>query len=215
MNGKSNTTINSIKKYSQSMKIPLFLVIALIFFMLVTGCTQQTTSGKPVIPVTTNKPVVSTPSPASTFTPASTPILTPTPAPAFPESPGLTTLVTVSGQSGKTSDTFAVPTGYWELWYTADPLTAGGQDSVSASGSNSAVFPYLSIQVIDKTNSDAVVETIEPPGGLDKTLWTKSGIDPRPWKQKFYEGNKEYSFVIATKHLKSYTLEVRIPKSSQ
>jgi len=115
---------------------------------------------------------------------------------------------------GRTSDTFTVPTGYWELWYTADPLTAGGQDSVSASGSNSAVFPYLSIQVIDTTNSDTVVETVEPPGGLDKTLWTKSGIDPRPWKQKFYEGNKEYCFVITTKHIKSYTLEVRIPKSN-
>jgi hypothetical protein len=121
--------------------------------------------------------------------------------------------MTVTGQSGKTSDTFTVPVGYWELWYTADPLTSGGQDSVSGSGSNSAVFPYLSIQVIDK-NSDRVVETVEPPGGLDKTMWTKSGIDPRPWKQKFYEGNKEYYFVITTKHIKSYAIEARIPKSA-
>jgi hypothetical protein len=200
------------------MKISLLLAIALILFILVTGCTtQQTTPGSPIPSVTTNQPVVSrvpTPSPASTITPTLTPTPVPTPTSAFPESSGLTTLVVVSGQSGKTSDTFSVPTGYWELWYTADPLTSGGQDSVSASGSNSAVFPYLSIQVIDKINSDRIVETVEPPGGLDKTLWAKSGVDPRPWKQKFYEGNKEYSFVITTKHLKSYTLEVRIPKSS-
>ena len=90
----------------------------------------------------------------------------------------------------------------------------GGQDSVSASGSNSALFPYLSIQVLDTTNSDRIEETVEPPGGLDKTLWAKSGLDPRPWKQKFYEGNKEYCFVITTKHLKSYAIEARIPKSS-
>jgi len=206
-----------MKKYSHSMKIPLTPAIALILFILVTGCTQQTTSGSPAPPVTTSQPVVSgvpTLSATSTITPAPTPTPTPTPTSAFPESPGLTTLVTVSGQVGRTSDTFTVPTGYWELWYTADPLTAGGQDSVSASGSNSAVFPYLSIQVIDKTNSDTIVETVEPPGGLDKTLWIKSGIDPRPWKQKFYEGNKEYCFVITTKHIKSYTLEVRIPKSN-
>ena len=200
------------------MKISLLLAIALILFILVTGCTtQQTTPGSPIPSVTTNQPVVSrvpTPSSSSTINPTLTPTPVPIPTSAFPESSGLTTLVVVSGQSGKTSDTFSVPTGYWELWYTADPLTAGGQDSVSASGSNSAVFPYLSIQVIDKTNSDRIVETVEPPGGLDKTLWAKTGVDPRPWKQKFYEGNKEYSFVITTKHIKSYTLEVRIPKSS-
>jgi hypothetical protein len=143
-----------------------------------------------------------------------TPTPTPTIATAFPGSSGLTTLISVSGQSGRTSDTFSVPTSYWELWYTADPLTTGGQDSVSAYGSNSAVFPSLSIQVIDKTNSGHIVETVEPPGGLDKALWAKSGVDPRPWKQKFYEGNKEYYLVITTRHLNSYTIEARIPRSS-
>jgi len=202
------------------MRIPSIIVIALIFFILVTGCTTlPSPSGSPVTAVTTDQPVISgvpTTEPTSTITPMLTPTTTPTPTPApvFPESSGLTTLVTVTGQSGKTSDTFFVPTGYWELWYTADPITTGGQDSGSASGSNSAVFPYLSIQVIDKTNADNVVETVEPPGGLDKTLWARSGMDPRPWKEKFYEGNKEYYFVITTKHLNSYILEVRIPKSS-
>lgn len=131
----------------------------------------------------------------------------------IPESSGLTTLITVIGQGGKTSDTFSVPGGYWELWYTADPLVTGGQDSHSATGSQSALFPSLQIQVIDKKNSDRVVASVEPPGGLDKTLWQKSGNDPRPWKQKFYEGNKEYYFVITARNLKSYAIEARIPKS--
>jgi len=198
------------------MKISLLIIISLISFILITGCTTQLSkSNSTVTAVTTTQPVVPgvpTTEPTSTITPMPTP--TPTPISVFPESSGLTTLVAVSGQSGKTSDTFSVPTGYWELWYTADPLTAGGQDSVSASGSNSAVFPFLSIQVIDKTDSDTVVETVEPPGGLDKILWERSGVDPRPWKQKFYEGNKEYYFVITAKHLTSYTIEVRIPKTS-
>ena len=204
------------------MKISQIIIISLIFFIPVTGCTTlPVPSGSPVTSVTTTPsvtPGVSTPEPLSTITPMLTPTTTPTPTPtltsAFPGSSGLTTLISVTGQSGRISDTFSVPTGYWELWYTADPLTTGGQDSVSASGSNSAVFPYLSIQVIDKTNSDRIVETVEPPGGLDKAMWAKSGVDPRPWKQKFYEGNKEYYLVIATKHLKSYTIEARIPKSS-
>ncbi len=177
------------------MKIPLLLVIATICSILVTGCmTQNSTSGSTVATLATEQ-------------------TTAHPTSVFPEGEKFTTLITVAGQSGKISDTFYVPQGYWELWYTADPLITGGQDSVSASGSNSALFPYLSIQVIDTKNSDRVVETVEPQGGLDKTLWVKSGIDPRPWKQKFYEGNKEYRFVIMTKHIKSYSIEARIPKS--
>ena len=177
------------------MKIALQIATALIFFILVTGCfNQPSTSGSPATTVATDR-------------------TTPFPGSVFPESSKFTTLITVTGQSGKTSDSFSVPGGYWELWYTADPLITGGQDSVSATGSNSALFPSLSIQIIDK-NSRSVVETVEPQGGLDKTLWVKSGLDPRPWKQKFYEGNKEYYFVVSARHLNSYTIEARIPKSS-
>lgn len=197
------------------MKIPLFIIISLIFFILITGCmTQSSPSNKPVSTATTIQPagsVIQATESTSTITPMPTP--TPTPTSLFPDGSKLTTLITVTGLSGQTSDTFSVPGGYWELWYTADPLTSGGQDSVSGSGSNSAVFPSLSIQVIDK-NSGRVVETVEPPGGLDKTMWVKSGIDPRPWKQKFYEGNKEYYLVITTKHIKSYAIEARVPKST-
>ncbi|MDD1697165.1 MAG: hypothetical protein LUQ36_02270 [Methanoregula sp.] len=177
------------------MKIPLLIATALVLFILVTGCfNQPSTSGSPATTVVTDR-------------------TTPFPGSVFPESSKFTTLITVTGQSGKTSDSFSVPGGYWELWYTADPLITGGQDSVSATGSNSALFPSLSIQIIDK-NSRSVVETVEPQGGLDKTLWVKSGLDPRPWKQKFYEGNNEYYFVVSARHLNSYTIEARIPKSS-
>jgi hypothetical protein len=197
------------------MKIPLLVVIFLIFFVLITGCTTQ----RPGNPVTTTQPSPSvTPgatqslTSGTTVSTATTTMAPPAPTSAFPGS-GFTPLITVTGQSGKTSGTFSVPGGYWELWYTAEPLTSGGQDSVSSSGSNSAVFPSLLIQVIDTTNADRLVATVEPPGGLDKTLWQKSGIDPRPWKQKFYEGNKEYYLVITAKHLTSYTIEARVQVS--
>jgi hypothetical protein len=154
------------------MKISLLIIISLIFFILVTGCTTlPAPSGSPVTSLTTTHPVVPavpTTEPTSIITPMPTPTPSPTLTSAFPGSSGFTTLISVTGQSGTTSDTFSVPTGYWELWYTADPLTTGGQDSVSASGSNSAVFPYLSIQVMDKTNSGRIVETVEPPEDLTK-----------------------------------------------
>ena len=47
------------------------------------------------------------------------------------------------------------------------------------------------------------------PGGLDSSLWTES--DPRPWKEKFYEGQHNYYFVINTQALSSYTIEIRVP----
>jgi len=197
------------------MKI-LVIVTALIVFILITGCTSQPAlSPPPVTPSPFGTPVTPEPTPGDTTVAATTSIpVTATLTSAFPGNSGFTTLISVTGQTGKTSDTFSVPGGYWELWYTADPLTSGGQNSVSASGSNSAVFPSLQIQVMDKTNADRLVASIEPPGGLDKTLWQKSGIDPRPWKQKFYQGNREYYFVITARHLTSYTIEARIPGSS-
>lgn len=151
--------------------------------------------------------------PAATAPDTPVPAVTVTAVPTLtlPENPSRTTLIKISGYNGRTtSDTFSVAGPYWELWYTADPLTTGGQDSVSATGSNSAVFPVFSIQVKNKT-SNQVIETIEPPGGLDKTLWARSGIDPRPWIQKFYEGHKDYYFVITAKNVKSYIVEARIP----
>jgi hypothetical protein len=197
------------------MKIPV-VVIALIFFILIIGCTSQPVSpSPPYTPSPSGTPTAHESIHGDTTVTAMTTLpVTATLTSAFPGNSGFTTLISVTGQAGKTSGTFSVPGGYWELWYTADPLTTGGQNSVSASGSNSAVFPSLQIQVMDKTNADRLVASIEPPGGLDKTLWQKSGIDPRPWKQKFYQGNREYYFMITARHLTSYTIEARIPGSS-
>ena len=209
-------TVKPKKPRSDMIVLAGLCVVAIIAMLIYTGFpwikmeNKDTPDAGSTFSPTFSPTLVPTIKSTSTFTPTTMP----TPISVFPESSRFTALTTVTGQSGRTSDTFSVPGGYWELWYTADPIILGGQDSVSASGSNSAVFPYLSIQVIDKTNSNRVVETVEPPGGLDKTLWAKSGIDPRPWKQKFYEGNKEYYFVITANHIKSYTIQARIPKSS-
>jgi hypothetical protein len=142
---------------------------------------------------------------------AVTTTVTPVPASGIAASQGMKTIAVISGQFSQTVPGVTVPYDYWEMWYTADPLVTGGQDVNSPSGSVSAVFPVLSIEVIDNATG-AVVDTVEPPGGLDVTLWQKSG-DPRPWLQKFYQGSKEYDFVIDAKYLKSYAIDIRIPNT--
>ncbi len=71
------------------------------------------------------------------------------------------------------------------------------------------ITPIFTLQVMDADDPNRIVRTITPPGGLDSTLWTES--DPRPWKEKFYEGQQNYFFVINTQALSSYTIEIRVP----
>ncbi|WP_292367828.1 hypothetical protein [Methanoregula sp. UBA64] len=130
----------------------------------------------------------------------------------LPRKANLKTIATFSGTSSRTTNNFYVPS-YWELWYTADPKVTGGQDIKGGSSSASAIFPRLSIQVMDGDNPNQVARTIEPPGGLDVTLWKSSGNDPRPWVEKFYAGNKHYYLVINEEFLNSYTIEIRSPNN--
>jgi hypothetical protein len=138
------------------------------------------------------------------------------------------TYATVSGQYGATTQVMHIPFPYWELWYTVEPAgKMGGKDQelgtstflgeegsgISHSflqGSFSVITPVFNLQVMDADDPNRVVRTITPPGGLDSTLWTES--DPRPWKEKFYEGQRNYFFVINTQALSSYTIEIRVPE---
>ena len=182
--------------------------IALVILVLVAGCIAPDTepsasSAGPVVSLTQTPMTV--PAPGS-----STPVPTATPTPdPLGDSPTMVTVKTITGGSGTQSVNVTVP-GYWEMWYTADPLVTGGQDSHSATGINSAVFPTFSVVVRDAASGEEI-ETVEPPGGLDTYLWQRAG-DPRPWSKKFYRGNTVYTFEITARHLKSYLIEVRVPK---
>ncbi len=137
------------------------------------------------------------------------------------------TYATISGQYSATTQVMHIPFPYWELWYTVEPAgKMGGKDQklgtstvlgeegsgISHSfvqGSFSVITPVFTLQVMDADDPNRIVRTITPPGGLDSTLWTES--DPRPWKEKFYEGQQNYYFVINTQALSSYTIEIRVP----
>ena len=198
------------------------LGIALIVLVFIAGCTsnsvkesdiQTTISPLSLPPTTVTQSTIITSAITQTTIPQTVqiPIATVQTPDPLGESSKLMTVTTITGESGRQSVNVTVPYGYWEMWYTADPIVTGGQDSHSATGTNSAVFPSLSVVISDAARGEEI-ETVEPPGGLDISLWQRSG-DPRPWSQKFYEGNKEYTFDITARHLNSYMIEVRVPKT--
>jgi len=118
-------------------------------------------------------------------------------------------------------------------------ITPTNGNSYSASGiqgSFSTTKPQFSIQVMDATDPNRIVRTITPPGGIDLNLWegiaeetpavtittpikyqeisptpTPSSTDPRPWLEKFYEGERGYYFVINSQNINSYTIKILIP----
>lgn len=142
-----------------------------------------------------------------------------------------TSYATISGQYSATTQIITVPFPYWELWYTvepAGPLGGKGQTLTSSTstgskesgvkggaltviqGSFSVTNPEFTLQVMDAEDPNRIVRTVTPPGGLDSSLWTGTS-DPRPWKEKFYEGAKKYYFIIYAHSLNSYHLDIRVP----
>jgi hypothetical protein len=140
-----------------------------------------------------------------------------------------TSYAKISGQYSATTQVMNVPFPYWELWYTVEPAgpPGGKGQSVTSStvkgskeqgstisviqGSFSVTNPAFTIQVMDAEDPNRIVRTITPPGGLDKELWTGEAGDPRPWKEKFYEGTRKYYFIIYAHSLSSFSMDIRVP----
>ncbi|MFA5347021.1 MAG: hypothetical protein WC294_02705 [Methanoregula sp.] len=138
---------------------------------------------------------------------------------------GRVPFATIPGQYSATTQVLHIPFPYWEIWYTVVPAgKMGGKDqSLSSStvqgaegvthtflqGSFSVITPTFTLDVMDAADPNRIVRTITPPGGLDSTLWTNS--NPRPWKEKFFEGKKDYFFVIKAHDLSSYSVEIMVP----
>lgn len=115
------------------------------------------------------------------------------------------------------------------------PTLGQGSSYSGIQGSYASVSPEFSIQVMDAADPNRIVRTITPPGGIDPDLWagvtqttpevtrtarkyaeiaetpTLSFTDPRPWTEKFYEGQRSYYFIIDAKYLNSYTIRILVP----
>jgi hypothetical protein len=121
--------------------------------------------------------------------------------------------------------------------FQVTPTEGSGIALSGISGSYSSVKPEFSIQVMDGDDPNRIVRTITPPGGIDLDLWmgtmrkddtnryptttskyaeraptpTVKPVDPRPWTEKFYEGQRHYYFIINAQSLKSYSLTIKVP----
>ncbi|HWQ66593.1 MAG TPA: hypothetical protein VN372_06960 [Methanospirillum sp.] len=165
----------------------------------------------------------------------------------------------ISGQYSAKTNSFYIPSGYWEIWYTVD-LKEDLQDAIitkkaattkntdgtkvvpEQTNSISIVNPQFEITV-KNADSGSVVRTIIPPGGLNPSIWkgdfakpgslrnttsstssstststtdTKKNWDPRPWKEKFFEGYRTYFLDITAQNLISYKVDIKVagPNSS-
>jgi hypothetical protein len=115
------------------------------------------------------------------------------------------------------------------------PTKGEGLSYSGISGSYSTATPRFTVQVMDGDDPNRIVRTFSPPGGIDLDLWTgvkktpsensnlktsqkqtlnldnKVVTDPRPWTEKFYEGQRNYYFIITAQSLQSYTMDIMIP----
>lgn len=140
------------------------------------------------------------------------------------------------GQSGSTT------TAYQNIQVDATPTKRNSNSTSSSTKtsssisalSSSTVNPQFTITVMDYNDPNRVVRVISPPGGINLALWRSSitesrtyadpvtgktkteiyttSLDPRPWTEVFYEGNHEYYFVITSRYIDSYTLNILVPK---
>jgi hypothetical protein len=114
----------------------------------------------------------------------------------------LITYAVVKGETSATTEIVYIPFPYWELHYTVDPLVDISREDVM-------VFPRLNIQVMDADDSNRFVRVINP-DQLDTRTWSIS--DPRPWVEKFYEGNHNYYFIINARFISTYELAIMVPE---
>jgi hypothetical protein len=114
------------------------------------------------------------------------------------------------------------------------PTLGSGASASGISGSYTTVKPQFTLQVMDANDPNRIVRVISPPGGIDLNLWMgvapttpansvlkqrptaaqtidPKTLDPRPWKEKFFEGQKDYYFIINSQNLKSYKIDIKVP----
>jgi len=136
----------------------------------------------------------------------------------------------ITGHWSGTTQVINIPFPYWELWYTIEPTASdlSKQGDVSGSyviqptqgqgasasggqGSYSTVKPTFTVDIMEAGNSSRLVRSVTPWGSIDPALWKDN--DPRPWKEKFFEGQKSYYFIIKAGSITSYSLDIKVPNN--
>ena len=120
-----------------------------------------------------------------------------TPHPTIPQpavqNRSLVTYAVITGNWPGTTENVYVPTPYWVLEYTADPLALPPN-----------AYPILIIQVFDAQNPNRFI--LAP---IRQTIYEEP--PDTPWSEKLYEGKRTYYFKVDTSFIKSYTITIKVP----
>lgn len=102
-------------------------------------------------------------------------------------------------------------------------IKGSGSTITVIEGSYSTTKPVFTVEVMDGDDPNRIVRTFTPPGGIDESLWSDMTVedddgkeitipDPRPWKEKFFEGEHNYFFIVNSQSLDSYLMEFKVPQ---
>ncbi|WP_298666849.1 hypothetical protein [uncultured Methanofollis sp.] len=106
---------------------------------------------------------------------------------------------TIRGTGSGTTETIHVPMPYWQLRYDVDPYNTN--------------FGYLNVQVMDADDPNRFVRIVTLnradliPAENATAEWKNEN-----WEETFYEGQRDYWFVVNTQCVKSYTLTIMVPE---
>ncbi|MGA2934875.1 MAG: hypothetical protein ABSD81_06950 [Methanomicrobiales archaeon] len=123
--------------------------------------------------------------------------VTPSPNPTIPQpavqNRSLVTYAVISGEWPGTTENLFIPTPYWVLEYTAEPMALPPN-----------AFPNLIIQVFDAHDPNRFI--IAP---IKQTIYEEP--PDTPWSVKLFEGKRTYYFKVDTSFIKSYTITIKVP----
>ncbi|RXE55298.1 hypothetical protein ABH15_11010 [Methanoculleus taiwanensis] len=215
----------------------LYVVLAVGIVVIMALVVKPMVTGEPVNLFGTPEPEPTT-APTPVWTPAATVVPTtraPTPTPTWNgvakelgfvdpstyqidltrETPGITappsgsmpnvtwvTYTTITGQWSGTTGIFHIPTPYWRLDYTR--IVPMNEE-----------FPRFNLQVMDADDPNRFVKviTLNRPDFIGYNTTNSTAYRQSQWNTKFYEGNRNYYFVINTLGITSYDLQVQVPES--
>lgn len=117
--------------------------------------------------------------------------------------PGITrwvTYATIDGKGSGTTGVVRIPSPMWRLDYS-DITTSNDE------------IPFFNCQVMDAQDPNRFVRIVTL--NFADFLGTKGEPDLREkqWVNTFYEGNRDYYFVINTRCIDSYSIKIQVPET--
>jgi hypothetical protein len=109
------------------------------------------------------------------------------------------TYATIDGQWSGTTGIITVPFPYWRLDYSEiTPLNEN--------------FPKFNVQVMDADDPNRFVRIITLNYMDFRSMMDQPDLRAEQWVSTFYEGHRDYYFVINTLCITSYSLKIQIPQ---